>query len=79
MIRVISGSCLQQGRRDLTVAMRDQDEPGTAPDLGGRVDGQPRPVLPVIPAIEHDRHAGGPQRHPGIDVVGLSSSIHRDI
>jgi hypothetical protein len=70
---------LRQGRRDLTLAVRDQDEPGTAPDLGGLVDGQACPVLPVVPAVEHDRHPGGPQRHPGIDVVRLSGSIHRDI
>jgi len=79
MIGIVSRGGLQQGRRDLTVAMSDQDEPGTASDLGGRVDGQACPVLPVVPAAEHDRHAGGPQRHPGIGVVRLSSSIHRDI
>ena len=47
MIGVISGSRLQQARRDFTAAMRDQDEPGTAPDLRCRVDGQARPVVPV--------------------------------
>jgi hypothetical protein len=49
MIGVISGSCLQQGRRDFAVAVRDQDEPGAVPDLGGRVDGQTRPIVPVTP------------------------------
>jgi hypothetical protein len=73
MIGVISGSCPRQGRHDFAVAVRDQDEPGTPPDLGGRVDGQTRPVVPVISAIEHDRHAGGPQPDPSVRVVRFNS------
>jgi hypothetical protein len=79
MIGVINGSCLQEGRLNFTRTVRDKDEPGATPDLGGRVDGQPDPVVPVIPTIEHDRHAGRPQRHSGIHVVGLNGSVHKHI
>jgi hypothetical protein len=79
VIGVIGGSRLHQGRRGLAVAVRDEDEPGAAPDLRRRVDSQTRPVVPQVTAVEHDRHTGRPQYHPGIGVVRLSSSIHRDI
>jgi len=78
MIGVVSSSRPQEAGRDLAVMMGDQDEPGTAPDLRCRVNGQARPVVPLLAAVEHDRHTGGAQGHPGIGVVTLSS-IHKDI
>ena len=78
MIGVISGSRLQQGGCDFTVAMRDQDKPGTArrgvqvgvavhPHRCGRISGQ-RQLR--APGHHIQRHPRPERRRPATRLPG---------